>query len=125
MTSTNIDPDRHIRITKISLPYVDNVRTVSFTLLLNLLLPWIFRLDSYGVRDVVVDAVICALLTVVIDVVIVWRGVRKARAAGAVPEEVPVSKLMMLLPKTPLGLIVVFGILFTVLCVGVNYTVFT
>ncbi len=118
-------PDRPIRITNVSLPYVDNARTISLTLLLNLLLPWIFRLDRYGVRDIVVDAVICAILTVAIDVVIVWRGVRKARAAGAVPKEVPVSKFMMRLPKTPLGLIAVFGIFFTVLCAGFNYSVFT
>jgi len=116
---------QRFRVTETALPYIDNLRTVSITLLLNLLLTWVLRLDRYGVRDIVVDAVICALLTVVIDVVVVWRRMKKLRVAGALPTEVPVSKLMMLLPKSPFGLIVTFGIIFAVLCAGFNYSVFT
>jgi len=114
-----------LRITKTSLPYIDNAKAVAVTLLLNLLLPWLFRLDRYEAGDIVVDAVICALLTTIINVLVVWHFVRKARVAGAIPREVPVSKLMMLLPKNRLGLMAVFGIFFVVLCVGINYTVFT
>ncbi len=129
MSPTKINPtngpDRPIRITNVPLPYIDNARTVSLTLLLNLLLSWLFRLDRYGTLDIVVDAVICALLTVVIDIAVVWRGVRKAKVAGTVPAEVPISRPMMLLPKTPLGLIAVFGLLFAVLCAVVNFAVFS
>ena len=114
-----------LRITKPSLPYIDNAKAISITLLLNLLLPWMFRLDRYGAGDIIVDAVICALLTTIINVLVVWHFVRKARAAGIVSKEVPVSKLMMRLPKNRLGLIAVFGVFFAVLCVGINYTVFT
>jgi hypothetical protein len=114
-----------LRITKPSLPYIDNTKAISITLLLNLLLPWIFRLDRYEAGDIVVDAVICAVLTTVINVLVVWHFVRKARAAGIVSKEVPISKLMMRLPKNRLGLIAVFGTFFAVLCVGINYTVFT
>ena len=118
-------PAQRFRVTEVSLPYIDNVRTVVITLLLNLLLTWIFRLQRYEIRDIVVDAVICALLTVAINIVIVWRSVRKAQEIGAVPDEIPVSRLMMCLPKNPFGLIVIFGIFFAALCVGVNTTVFT
>ena len=119
------DANRCFRVTGIALPYIDNAKTVAVTLLLNLLLAWLFRLKQYEARDIVVDAVICAWLTVVIDVMVVWHCVKKARAAGAVPNEVPVSKLMMLLPKNRFGLIVVFGVAFTGLCVGINHTVFS
>jgi len=115
----------HLRITKTSLPYIDNAKAVAITLLLNILLPWIFRLERYEAHDIVVDAVICALITTIINVLVVWHFVRKARAAGVVPSEVPVSKLMMRLPKNRLGLMVVFGTFFAVLCASVNYTVFT
>ncbi len=126
MTSTPANaPGQRFRLTNVPLPYIGNARTVSLTLLLNLLLSWLFRLDRYGALDIVVDAVICALLTVAIDIAVVWRGVRKAKAAGAVPAEVPISRLMMLLPKTPLGLIAVLGLLFAVLCAVVNTTVFS
>ena len=124
MSITN-KPNRHFSVTKLALPYVDNVRTISITLLLNVLLTWCFRLHQYEVRDIVIDAVICAWLTTVINVLIVWRCIRKARSAGAIPNEVPVNKAMMLLPKNRLGLIGVLGTFFTVLCVGINYTVFT
>jgi len=125
LTVTPNNTKQRLRITKTPLPYIDNAKAIAVTLLLNLLLPWIFRLDRYEAGDIVVDAVICALLTTVINVWIVWHCVRKARAAGVVPNEVPVSKLMMCLPKNRLGLMAVFGIFFAVLCVGINHTVFT
>lgn len=117
--------DRPFRITGVALPYIDNARTVTVTLLLNLVLTWLFGLRRYEVGDIVIDAVICALLTVVIDVLVVWRCMKKARRAGAIPDQIPVNRLMMLLPKNRFGLIAVFGTIFAVLCVGVNYTVFT
>ena len=124
MPSTD-NTNRRLRITKTSLPYIDNTKAISSTLLLNILLPWIFRLDRYEWNDIVVDAVICALLTTIINVLVVWHFVRKARDAGSIPSEVPVSKFMMLLPKNRLGLMVVLGTFFAVLCAGGNYTVFT
>lgn len=119
------DTNPRFRMTGIALPYIDNAKTVAVTLLLNLLLAWLFRLNQYEARDIVVDAVICAWLTVVIDVMVVWHCVKKARAAGAVPQEVPVSQLMMRLPKNRFGLIAVLGVVFTALCVGINHTVFS
>jgi hypothetical protein len=123
-TSSANDTSRRFRVTEIPLPYIDNVKAVSITLSLNFLLTLLFRLDRYGAYDIVIDTVICAVLTAVVDVLIVWRGVRKAQDAGAVPDEVPVNKVMMLLPKNRLGLMAVFGAFFAVLCAGFNYSVF-
>jgi len=129
MTSTDTAPasdaNRRLRITGISLPYINNVRTIAITLLLNLLLTWLLRLYRYEAGDIVVDAVICAWLTVGINVMVVWHCLQKLRAVGAMPKEVPVSRLMMRLPKNRFGLIVVFGVVFTVLCVWVNHTIFS
>ena len=118
-------PEQRFRITKASLPYINNVWTVTITLLLNLLLSWLLRLYQYEARDIIVDALICAILTVFIDVFVVRQGMQKAQAAGIIPEKVPVSKFMMLLPKNPWGLIAVFGLFFAVLCAGINYSIFT
>ena len=123
--ATEDDTSRRFRVTKTSLPYIDNAKAVAITLLLNLVLSWIFRLDRYEAYNIVVDAVICALVTTVINVLTVWYFVRKAYAAGVVPSEVPVSKFVMRLPKNRLGLMAVFGTFFAVLCAGINHTVFT
>ena len=123
--STPNDTNQRFRVTKTSLPYIDNAKAVAVTLLLNLLLPWIFRLDRYEAQDIIIDAVICALLTTIINVLVVWHFVRKAQVAGAIPHEVPISKFMMRLPKSRLGLMAVFGTFFAVLCAGINYTIFT
>ena len=119
------DTSRRLRVTKASLPYIDNAKAVAITLLLNLLLPWIFRIDMYEARNIVVDAVLCALITTAINVFTVWHFVRKAYAAGTVPSVVPVSKFMMRLPKNRLGLMVVFGTFLAGLCAGANHAVFT
>lgn len=113
------------RITKVPLPYIDNAWTVSATLFLNALLTWIFGLQRYGVRDIVIDAVICALLTTAIDVLVVWKLIKRARSRGMLPKEIPVRRWVMFLPKNLPGLIAVLGLFFAVLCVGVNYTIFT
>lgn len=114
------------RVTRPSLPYLNNLQSVLITVAVNFALVWAFnyKMTSYHVYGIAIDAVVCAMLTTMIDVLIVQAGMKKAWAAGAVPGQVPVSELMMRLPKRGIGLMIVFGAVFSVICVAANCGIF-
>lgn len=114
------------RVTRPSLPYLNNLQTVLITLAANFVLVFVFnfKMAGYDVYGIAIDAVICAMLTAAIDVLIVQASMKKAWAAGAVPKQVPVSKLMMRLPKRGIGLMLIFGGVFAVICAAINCGLF-
>lgn len=114
------------RVTRPSLPYLDNLRGVLITVAINFILVWAanFRMAPYNVYAVALDAAICGVLTAVIDVLIVRAGMKKAWAAGIVPREVPVSGLMMKFPKGVIGLMLALGAAASVVCIAVNCGLF-
>ncbi|MBU9889109.1 MAG: hypothetical protein KTQ49_04490 [Candidatus Omnitrophica bacterium] len=114
------------RVTRPSLPYLDNLRGVLITVAINFILVWAanFGMAPYNVYAVALDAAICGVLTAVIDVLIVRAGMKKARAAGIVPREVPVSHLMMKFPKGTFGFMLALGAAASVVCIAVNCGLF-
>lgn len=114
------------RVTRPSLPYLDNLQAVAITVAINFILAWAanFEMASYNVYALAIDAAICGMLTAVIDVLIVRAGMKKAWAAGIVPREAPVSGLMMKFPKGGIGLMLALGAAASIVCVAVNCGLF-
>lgn len=114
------------RFTRVSLPYLNNWQTVLITLLLNAALSFIgnFQMHAYDIYAIGLDAIICAFVTTTINVLIVYHGMQKAWQAGIVPPQVPVSRFMMMLPKSRLALIAVIGLSSALLCGLINCGVF-
>ena len=114
------------RVTRPSLPYLNNLRSVLITLAINfaLVLAVNFKMAGYDVYALALDSVICGYLTAVIDVGLVQQSMRKVWATDAVAQPVPVSPLMMRLPKGGVGLMLILGTAAAVLCVAVNCGIF-
>ena len=105
----------------VRLPYVDNVKAVLLTIAINLIVIFVFFWPN-GVTfgDVLVDSVICAVITTIINMVIAYTKLKKMRAEGQMPSQVPVSSLMQKLPQNPIALGVIYAIVFAVLMVAIN-----
>lgn len=105
----------------ISLPYVNNARAILITLGINLavvcLLSWP---DGVTYRGVLWDSLFCAAITTVIDCTFVYFGMRKMQAAGVMPAQVPISRLMQRLPRNPVALGALYIVVFGALTVGAN-----
>ena len=70
--------------------------------------------------NVLLDACICGILTSFIDVFIVRNRIQKLRSLGRLPMEIPQSRLMMKMPKNPLLLSLIFGVVFGLLAALLN-----
>jgi hypothetical protein len=114
------------RITRPSLPYLNNLRSIFITVIANflLVLAFNFKMVHYNVYTLALDAIICGMLTAIIDVLIVYFGVKKAWRKGTVPEEVPTNSFIMRLPKHPALLMIVFGFIASIVCVMINCGLF-
>ena len=114
------------RITRPSLPYLNNLRSIFITVAVNFLLVLIFnfKMAHYDVYALALDSVICGMLTAIIDVLIVDFGVKKAWREGTVPEEVPTNSFIMRLPKHPVLLMIIFGFIASIACVMINCGLF-
>ncbi len=106
---------------KVSLPYVNNALAVLATVVVNLGVVFLFNWPG-GITypGVLLDSVICAAITTAIDMCIVYPRMKKMRAAGSLPTQVPVSAFMQRLPRNPLALGVVYLLVFGALTVGAN-----
>lgn len=110
-----------VKMRNVSLPYIDNARAALLTALINLGVVFLFFYPG-GVtyQGVLLDSLVCAVITTIVDLCIVFPRLSKLRAAGLLPAQVPVSRLMQRLPKNPFALGAVFAALFAALTIGVN-----
>ena len=93
-----------------SLPYMDNWKVVLLTALINLAVVLVFQFSEGAIdrSSVIIDSLICGALTVVIDLAVVYPGMKRRRAQGLLPANVPVSARMQRLPKNPVLLALVY-----------------
>jgi len=106
---------------KIRLPYVDNAKAVLITLVVNLGVVFLFFWpDGATYSSALLDSLICAATTTTINMLIVYSRLKKMRAVGQMPSEVPVSRLMQKLPQNPFLLGLIFAVVFGILITGIN-----
>jgi len=106
---------------KLRLPYVDNAQPILITLVINIAVTFIyFWPEGVVFFDVIQDTVICVVITVVINLLMVYLRMKKLRAKGALPSQVPESKLMQRLPQNPVALGFLYTIFFGLVAVGLN-----
>lgn len=93
-----------------SLPYMDNWKAILLTALINLASTLVFQFSEGRItRSAVIrDSLICGVLTVIIDVAVVYVDMKRRRARGLLPANVPVSARMQRLPKNPALLALVY-----------------
>lgn len=116
--------DNPNRVTRgVPLPYMDNWRTVLLTVALNVGLSLAVRFGQAELTraDVILHGSVLGLVTSVIDVYIVRARLKKAREQGSMPADVPVRRLMMMLPRNPVLLSLVFGVFFGALAAFVGW----
>ena len=105
----------------LSLPYINNARAVLITLAVNLGMVFLFFWsDGVTYADVILDSLICALLTTLINLWFVYASLKKMRAAGQMSAQAPISPFMQKLPQNPWALGVIYAAAFGALTVGVN-----
>ena len=106
---------------KVDLPYVDNARALLITVAINLGVVFLFNWpEGVTYRGVVWDSLFCAAITTAVDIWIVHAGLKKMRAAGQMPPQAPVSRLMQRLPRNPVALGAIYAAVFGVLTMGGN-----
>lgn len=98
------------------LPYVNNAWIVLLTAAINAAIVFFFFWGKpLTYTAIMVDACICGITTSLIDVFVVFVQVKRLRARGQLPKSVPESRLMAALPRNPLLLAPVFGVVFGLL----------
>ena len=107
---------------RVRLPYVDNGTVILITLLINTGIVFLFFWgnNSVGLKDVMIDSTICAVVTTIINMSIVYFRLKKMRAGGQMPVVVPESAFMQRLPKNPILLGLIYAVIFGILIVGIN-----
>ena len=89
----------------VSLPYVDNAKAILITVAINLGVVFFFNWpDGVDYSGAMWDSLICAFITTAINMWIVCAGLKKMRARGEMPSQVPESGLMQKLPQNPFRL---------------------
>lgn len=105
----------------IRLPYVDNAKAVLITIAVNLGVVFLFFWpDGVTYQGAILDSLICAATTTAINMLIVYSRLKKMRATGQMPSDVPVSSFMQKLPRNPFILGLIFAVVFGILTAGVN-----
>ncbi len=105
----------------IRLPYIDNAKAVIATLAVNTGVVFLFQWpDGITYRGLVWDSLICVLVTVTIDMWMVYGNLKKMRSAGKMPAQVPVSRFMQKLPQNPAALGALYFLGFGAMTVGGN-----
>ena len=109
---------------KYSLPYINNAKAILVTIAINLAVFLVFDWSyGIGIRGVIADSIICAFITTIIDIWFVYACLKKIRAAGQMPRQVPVNRLMQMLPKNPFALGLCFALSFAALIIGINWVI--
>lgn len=105
----------------VRLPYADNAKAILATLAVNAGVVVLFNWPGgIGYSGVLADSLVCAIITTIIDMAIVYPRMKRMRAAGEIPVRVPESGLMQRLPRNPVALGVVYVVVFGVLALCVN-----
>jgi len=103
------------------LPYVDNAKAIIITAAINLGVVFLFNWpNGITYSGVMWDSLICAFITVAIDMWIVYARMSKMRANGEMPAKVPESKLMQRLTQNPLRLGAIYAVVFAAITVAAN-----
>lgn len=106
---------------QISLPYIDNAIAVLITLAINIGVVFLFNYPKgINYSGIIWDSMICAIITTIVNMGIVYPKLKKIRANGMMPVNVPESKLMQRLPKNPIILGVIYAVVFAVVMVCIN-----
>ncbi len=105
----------------LNLPYIDNAKAVFITLAINLGVVFVFNWpQGVSYAEVLWDSFFCAIITTVVNIWIVYSKLKKMRALGAMPVQVPESRFMQRLPQHPFALGIIYAIGFAALTVGAN-----
>ena len=111
---------------KYSLPYINNAKAVLITVAINLGVVFVFHFpNGINLRGVVADTFLCAFITTMINMWIVYASVIKIRRAGKMPQQVPISGLMQRLPKNPVALGVIYAFAFAATTIAINWLILT
>lgn len=105
---------------------MNNATAILITLTINLAIMFAINWGkTFGIEDILIDAAICGVLTSVINVFFVHHYVRKALKNKTLPSNMPVSKFMMRLPKSPVLFAALCALFFGILTALINGTIFT
>ncbi len=99
----------------VNLPYLDNWKMILLVVTVNLIFGLLHHFWGLSHSAVLTDAVVCGFSTSVLSVLYVHFKMKSLRKRGLLPASVPKVKLMYCLPKSWLGLSVVFSIVFMIL----------
>ena len=109
---------------KYTLPYINNAKAVLITVTINLAILFIFNWPGgINMKGVMVDSAICACITTLIDIWIVYTCMKKMREDGQLPQYAPVSCIMQRLPKNPFALGTIFALFFVAITMGINWSI--
>lgn len=110
---------------KMRLPYMNNAMAILLTLGINLAIMVALNWGkSFGLADVLLDAAICGVMTAVINVFFVRHYVTRALASQTLPANLPVSRMMMHLPRNPAFLGLLCALFFGLLTPLINGMIF-
>lgn len=110
---------------KMRLPYMNNATAILLTLGINLAIMVALNWGkSFGLADVLLDAAICGVMTAVINVFFVRHYVTRALASQTLPANLPVSRMMMHLPRNPAFLGLLCALFFGLLTPLINGMIF-
>lgn len=110
---------------KMRLPYMNNATAILITLGINLVIMVVINWGkSFGLADVLLDAAICGIMTSVINVFFVRRYVTRALANKTLPANLPVSRMMIRLPRNPFLLALLCALFFGILTPLINGMIF-
>lgn len=97
----------------IGLPYINSFRWILFVAVLNLVIAFLFQFGRPITKEVLLmDAVVCGVITSIINVIYANYKIRRLRNAGELPKTIPESRFIQRLPRNPILLIVVLAIFF-------------
>ena len=110
----------------VRLPYIDNAKAVIITLAINLGVVFYFNYPlGITFSGILWDTFFCVIITTIINICIVYFYLKKMRTQGAMPANVPESRLMQLLPKNPFLLGIVYIIVFSAITICTNALITT
>lgn len=111
---------------KHNLPYINNAKAVLITVVINIIVIFIFNFpNGINLNGVMIDTFICAFITTIINMWIVYASLKKIRSSRQMPQQVPISRLMQRLPKNPFALGFIYAIFFAVITMGINWLIIT
>ncbi len=88
------------------------IKSILFIALLNLAMAFIFQFGRpIAKTDVLIDVVICTVITAVICYVLIARAIRRKRSTGEIPATIPESKYAKFMPRRPIWFITILTVL--------------